>query len=125
MAVFYQAFSQNSRIVVSSSLFFYDVPAQGKAVIDRSQAFWSKRYVLGENQDGRPGAGGFLLAVGATKGKDLFTPISLSIKYFYDALAFPKTFGTLFFRKIEGPADLTEEDLLSAKAAGLEFARAN
>ncbi|MDR2368758.1 MAG: flavodoxin family protein [Deltaproteobacteria bacterium] len=122
MDVFYEGFETASRIVVASSLFFYDVPAQGKAVIDRSQAYWSKRYLLGQNKEGRPGARGFLLAVGATKGKDLFTPVSLSVKYFFDALAFPKTFGTLFIRSVETRADLTEAQLREAKAAGFGFA---
>jgi multimeric flavodoxin WrbA len=122
MEVFYQAFEVASRIVVASSLFFYDVPAQGKAVIDRSQAFWSRRYLLNQNKDGRPGSKGFLLAVGATKGKDLFNPVTLSVKYFFDALAFPRTFGTLFFRSIEVPEDLNEEQLLQTKGAGYEFA---
>jgi multimeric flavodoxin WrbA len=121
MEVFYQAFDENVKIVVASSLFFYDVPAQGKAVIDRSQAYWSRRYVLGQNQTGKEGAKGFLLAVGATKGKDLFTPVSLSVKYFFDALAFPKKFGTLFFKSLEGPADISEEQFLQTRAAGFEF----
>ncbi|MDR2367320.1 MAG: flavodoxin family protein [Deltaproteobacteria bacterium] len=121
MEVFYQAFDENNKIVVASSLFFYDVPAQGKAVIDRSQAYWSRRYLLGQNQKGKEGAKGFLLAVGATKGKDLFTPVSLSVKYFFDALAFPKTFGTLFFKSLEGPSDISDEQFLQARAAGFEF----
>jgi multimeric flavodoxin WrbA len=125
MEVFYQAFETAFKIVVASPLFFYDVPSQGKAVIDRSQALWSKRYILGENKEGRKGTRGFLLAVGATKGKDLFTPITLSVKYFFDALAFPRTFGTLFLRNLERPSDITEEQYLEAKAAGFEFAMTN
>jgi multimeric flavodoxin WrbA len=123
MEVFYRAFDTAQRIVVATSLFFYDVPAQGKAVIDRSQAYWVRRYVLGQFREGKPGAKGFLLAVGATRGKDLFIAPSLSMKYFFDALAFPKDFDTLFFRKIENPADLTPEQLRSAKMSGFAFAQ--
>ncbi|MDR1051598.1 MAG: NAD(P)H-dependent oxidoreductase [Deltaproteobacteria bacterium] len=122
MSHFYKAFEKAERLVVATSLFFYDVPAQGKAVVDRGQAFWSRRYRLGRNRDGKPGARGFLLAVGATKGKDLFVPVTLSIKYFFDALAYPKQFDTLFYRSAEEPESLTPEHLLEARAAGRNFA---
>lgn len=123
MDVFYKAFEGVNRIVVATPIFFYDIPAQGKAVIDRSQAYWSRRYVLGRNREGIDGAKGFLLAVGATRGKDLFMPAGLCVKYFFDALAFPKIFESLYFRKIETPAALTKEQLLSARLAGAAFAK--
>jgi multimeric flavodoxin WrbA len=123
MRLFYEAFEGVTRIVVSTPVFFYDIPAQGKAVIDRAQAYWSRRYVLGRHREGLEGAKGFLLAVGATRGKDLFLPAGLAIKYFFDALAFPKIFDSLYFRKIEKPTDLTREQLLSAKMAGTAFAK--
>ncbi|MDR1656208.1 MAG: flavodoxin family protein [Deltaproteobacteria bacterium] len=124
MNIFYRAFEGVKRLVVSTPIFFYDVPSQGKAVIDRSQAYWARRYVLGRNREGLEGAQGFLLGVGATRGKDLFMPVTLSIKYFFDALAFPKIFDTLFFRKIETPAALTQEQRFAARSAGLAFAKA-
>jgi multimeric flavodoxin WrbA len=123
MDLFYEAFETVSRIVVATPVFFYDVPAQGKAVIDRSQAYWARRYVLGRNREGIEGAKGFLLAVGATRGKDLFVPASLSVKYFFDALAFPKVFDSLVFRKIETPSALIKEQLAAARTAGYSFAR--
>ena len=123
MDLFYEALEGINRLVVSTPVFFYDVPAQGKAVIDRSQAYWSRRYVLGRHREGIEGAKGFLLAVGATRGKDLFMPAELSIKYFFDALAFPKHFDSLHFRKVETPTALTKEQLLSVRAAGAAFAK--
>ena len=123
MEVFYKAFEDVKRIVVATPVFFYDVPAQGKAIIDRSQANWARRYVLGRNREGIAGAKGFLLAVGATRGKDLFLPANLASKYFFDALAFPKIFDSLCFRKIETPSALTREQLISVKMAGYSFAK--
>jgi hypothetical protein len=123
MGKIYKSWERSEKIVVAASIFFYDIPAQGKAVIDRSQAFWSRRYILGQNKDGRPGTKGFLLAVGATKGKDLFIPVSLSVKYFFDALAFPKNFSSLFFNKIETPDVFTDEQLEEVEKAGMEFAK--
>jgi multimeric flavodoxin WrbA len=72
-------------VVLASPIFFYNVSAQTKAMIDRTQALWSRRYHL--NQD-FPGGNrqGVLLAVGATKGRLLFVGTRLTAKYFFDAL---------------------------------------
>jgi hypothetical protein len=111
-------------IVVATSLYFYDVPARGKALIDRSQALWARRYVLNQEMS-KPDGRGFLLALGATKGDNLFVPVSLSIKYFFDALGLPKTFETLFFRGLDKPGDLARQpDLMTGiREAGLAFGR--
>jgi multimeric flavodoxin WrbA len=112
-------------IVVSTSLYFYDVPAKGKALIDRAQALWVRRYVLNREEALKPDGRGFLLALGATRGENLFTPVSLSIRYFFDALGLPKTFETLFFRGLDKPGDLARQPDLTARLyeAGLAFGR--
>ncbi|MDL2259993.1 flavodoxin family protein [Deltaproteobacteria bacterium OttesenSCG-928-K17] len=110
-------------IVVATSLFFYDVPAQGKALIDRTQPLWSWRYRLGRTDSLRPKGQGFLLALGATKGQDLFVPVALSVKYFFDSIGFPKTFESLFFRQVENLGDMAgnEEHMKQLYEAGKEF----
>jgi multimeric flavodoxin WrbA len=123
MSLVYSAWEQATRIVVSTPVWFYDMPSQGKAILDRSQTFWSRRYVLGRNKDGIPGAKGFLLACGATKGKDLFNPVTLSVKYLFDAIAFPKDFPVLSYRQIETPDKFTKEQLEEIEQAGFEFAK--
>ncbi len=51
-------------IVVASPIFFAGVPAQLKALIDRVQPYWARRYVLGEPaREKRPG--GILLVGGS------------------------------------------------------------
>lgn len=112
-------------VVVSTSLFFYDVPAQGKALIDRTQPLWSRRYPLKRTETLRPEGLGFLLVVGATKGQDLFTAVSLSVKYFFDSIGMPKKFDTLFFRQIEALGDMAKhpEHMKTIYEAGLAFGR--
>jgi multimeric flavodoxin WrbA len=124
MGLIYDSWENARSIVVSSSIFFYDMPSQGKAILDRSQAFWSRRHVLHMNTEDKPGTKGFLLAVGATKGKELFTPITLAVRYLFDSLSFPKAFGMLAYRKIEGPGDFTSDQLEEARNAGVEFGKA-
>jgi hypothetical protein len=113
----------STKIVIATPVFFYDMPSQGKAVLDRSQAFWTRRYVLGKNADGVPGSKGFLLACGATKGKDLFMPVTLAVKYLFDAIGFPKSFPTLSYRGIERPEKFSPDQLAEIQKAGYDFVR--
>jgi multimeric flavodoxin WrbA len=72
-------------IMVASPIFFYGLTAQVKALIDRSQALWARWYVLGQKPPG-PGRKGALIAVGATKGENLFNGSILTTKYFFQAI---------------------------------------
>jgi len=70
-------------IIVASPMFFYGISAQLKALVDRCQALWARRYVL-KNLPEAQKKGAFI-AVGATKGKQLFDGSILTIKYFFQA----------------------------------------
>ena len=72
-------------VALGSPVFFYSVSAQAKAMIDRTQALWARRYVL---KDDFPGGNrqGVLLVTGATKGRLLFVGSRLVAKYFFDAI---------------------------------------
>ena len=69
----------------ATPIFFYSVSAQAKALIDRTQALWARRYVIKQDFPG-PERQGVLLAVGATHGKLLFVGARLVAKYFFDAI---------------------------------------
>jgi arsenate reductase (thioredoxin) len=92
-------------IVMGTPVFFYGPTAQLKCLIDRSQALWSRRYVLKLEDPGRRWRRGLLLSVGATKGKDLFVGINLTAKYFFDAVGARFDDG-LTYIKVEGPDDI-------------------
>jgi multimeric flavodoxin WrbA len=114
-------------VVLSAPIYFYNVPAQAKALIDRSQAMWAKRLLAGKT----PGKGhsrgkGYLVAAGATKGKNLFVGTELTARYFYDALDL-KYSGGLFYWRVdkageirEHPDALKEAAELGRRAAGAE-----
>ena len=72
-------------VALASPVFFYGVSAQSKAMIDRTQALWARRYVLKKDAPGGSRQG-VLLAVGATRGKLLFAGVRLTAKYFFDAI---------------------------------------
>ncbi len=71
-------------VALASPVFFYGVSAQSKAMIDRTQALWARRYILKKDSPGS--RQGVLLAVGATRGKLLFVGVRLTAKYFFDAI---------------------------------------
>ncbi len=73
-------------IVMTSPVFFYNVTAQLKALIDRCQALWARKYRLKLKDPGAKMRKGCLLAVGATQGKNLFEGLHLTAKYFFDAV---------------------------------------
>jgi len=92
-------------IVMATPVFFYGPTAQMKALIDRSQALWARRYVHKLVDPGRKWRRGFLLSLGATRGKNLFDGVKLTAKYFFDAVG--ATFeGSLTYRQIEAERDV-------------------
>lgn len=112
----YPLFDRAGRIVLASPIFFYSFPAQLKALIDRAQSRWSRR-LLKEKfpQTNGPERRGFLIAVGATRGKNLFEGVELTARYFYEALGV-KYSGGLFFRRLDQKAAVLEHPVYLEQA---------
>lgn len=72
-------------VILATPIFFYGPSAGLKAVIDRGQAFWARKYIL-KNENPNPKGLGVLIAVGATKGRKLFDGLKLTARYYFDAL---------------------------------------
>lgn len=112
-------------IILATPMFFYSAPAQVKALIDRTQASWSKRRLeKDEQQRKRYDSGrGYLIAVGATRGDNLFVGMELAAKYFYDALDMSYEGGVLV-RRVEGKGAIEEhpEFLQQAYELGVKAA---
>jgi len=92
-------------VVTASPVFFFNVTAQLKSLIDRCQTLWARKYKLGLTDPGRKMRKGFLLAVGASRGKNLFDGIHLTMRYFFDAVG-AEYAGSLTYREIEKPGDM-------------------
>lgn len=76
------------KVIVASPIFFYNVTAQTKAFIDRTQALWNRKRLLqkkGEWVD-NPERKGFFISVAATRGSRIFEGAILTIKYAFDAM---------------------------------------
>jgi len=80
----YPELVEAERLIIASPIFFYGLSAQVKALIDRSQALWARKYVLHDLPEKiRKGA---LIAVGATRGEKLFDGSILTVKYFFKSI---------------------------------------
>ena len=101
----YPLLRQADVVVVATPIFFYNMSAQLKAVVDRCQVFWARKYMLKLKDPGANMRRGFLLSMGATKGKNLFEGLQLTTQYFFDAI-WAKFEGSLTYRGIEGPKDM-------------------
>jgi multimeric flavodoxin WrbA len=99
---------EEARIIfLAAPVFFYNVPAQLKALIDRTQALWSKRRLEQSPRKSKihDRGKGYLIAVGATKGANLFQGCELTARYFFDALGMSYE-GGLFFGKVEAKGEI-------------------
>jgi protein-tyrosine-phosphatase len=116
MQQIYTLLWQADIIVMATPIFFYGATAQMKALIDRSQALWARKYVHKLVDPGRKWRRGFLLSLGATKGENLFDGVSLTAKYFFDAVG-ASFDGSLTYRQIEGRGEIAKHPtaLLDAK----------
>ena len=106
-------------LVVSSPIFFYAVSAQLKAMIDRCQALWARKYLLKQPiGPGRTGRKGVFLAVGGAKGAKNFDGALLTMKYFFDAI--DRTFDrSLLFKEVDARGEILKHPTAMAEAYAL------
>ena len=91
------------RLIFATPIFFMTVCAQAKALIDRCQCLWARKYVLKQplqtiGRDRRA----MVIAVGGTKSKKMFESVRLTAKYFLDVLEMNYA-ANLFINNIDEP----------------------
>jgi arsenate reductase (thioredoxin) len=87
-------------VVLASPVFFYNVSAQAKILIDRCQMFWGRKYKMKLADPDAASRQGVLLAVGASGGKRLFDGLELTAHYFFDAIS-ARFAESLTYKKVE------------------------
>jgi len=107
MQPLYKKLLEADHIIFASPIFFYGVTSQAKAVIDRCQALWARRHVLGMGKEDKRERRGLFISVGATRGEKLFDGAILTVKYFFDAIGV-KYFGDLLVRGIDSKGQIKE-----------------
>jgi multimeric flavodoxin WrbA len=107
MDALYKKLLEADHVILASPIFFYGVTSQAKAVIDRCQALWVRKHVLGMDKEDKRMRRGVFISVGATRGKKLFDGAVLTVKYFFDAIGV-KYYGDLLVRGINDKAQIRE-----------------
>ena len=98
----YPLFEEADVIILASPIYFYGLSGQVKLLVDRAQAMWSRKMLKKGAKPGKhyDSGKGYLIAVGATKGENLFEGSQLTAKYFFDALDMSYE-GGIFFRRLD------------------------
>jgi multimeric flavodoxin WrbA len=115
MQKIYPKLLESDIIILASPIFFYGITAWAKALVDRSQALWARKYILKDPSLGKEGKRrkGFLISVGGTKGQKVFEGAILTAKYFFDVLNADYV-GELVFRNMDAKGDILKQpDALS------------
>jgi len=120
MQMIYRELEQSDRIVLASPIQFMGITAPMKAMIDRGQALWARKYVLKipplSTDRTRKG---FFISVGGRKVPDLFEPALVVIKTFFRIIDVEYA-GDLLFRGIDEKGAIKDhpDALQQAFAAG-------
>ena len=93
-------------VIIASPIFFYALTAQIKALIDRCQALWARKYVLKQSPTNSARKGAFI-SVGATEGKQLFDGSILTVRYFFQTIGV-KYADELLIRGVDEMGEIKE-----------------
>jgi multimeric flavodoxin WrbA len=103
----YQELTWADRIVLAAPLQFMGLPAPVKALVDRGQSAWARKYrlkipPLGDNRE----RWGLFVSVGGRKGENLFDGALATVKSFFVCLDV-KYAGILAFAGIENRGEIS------------------
>ena len=110
MQEIYPKLLEAERIIFASPIFFMGITGWAKALVDRCQALWAKKYILKQpvvEPERKSQRKGIFISVGGTKGKNLFEGAIRTIKIFFDAIDVTYS-GGLFYRKIDDKGEIKE-----------------
>jgi len=107
MQSLYKKLLEAGHVILASPMFFYGITSQAKAVVDRCQALWVRKHVLGMGKEDKRERRGVFISVGATRGTKLFDGAVLTVRYFFDAIGV-KYSGDLLVRGIDNKAQIKE-----------------
>ena len=125
MQMIYRELEQADRIVLASPIHFMGITAQMKAMIDRCQALWARKYhlqipPLGDKRERK----GLFVSVAGRKVASVFDGALITIKSSFIVLDVSYA-GELLFRNIDAKEDITRhpDALGQAFLAGQELVK--
>ena len=125
MQIVYRELESADRIVLASPIHFMGVTAQMKAMIDRCQSLWARKYILkipplGDRRERK----GFFIAVAGRKSANVFDGALLTVKSLFSVLDVTYA-GELLLRNIDEKGTITKhpEALERAFLAGQKLVK--
>jgi len=94
-------------LILAAPVFFMSLTAYAKALIERCQCLWARKYVLrrplfpGEQRDRHA----MLISVAGTKSEQMFECVTLTVKYWFDVLEM-KHVSSLFVNQVDARGDI-------------------
>jgi multimeric flavodoxin WrbA len=102
----YDAIRASARFIFSSPIFFMNVSAQAKAMIDRCQSFWCEKYLLKRPiQAGPEGRKGLFITVGGMAWKEGLQCSEATARAFFRTISVPEH-RTLGYLKVDAKGDI-------------------
>jgi len=114
-------------VVFTTPLYFMNVPAWGKALIDRCQAFWAAKYSMGLDLFGGRKRPGLLVSCSGARhgpgGANVFRGIEDTMNYVFDALGL-EMMDHLLFTGVDAKGEISgnPDALKQARERGLKMA---
>ena len=94
---------KTDRLIFSTPIFFMNVCAQAKMLIDRGQCLWVQKYVLKKDSINlEQDRIAMVIAVGGSKSTKQFDSIRWTMKAYFDSLQIKYKYG-LFVDKVDDP----------------------
>lgn len=123
----YDKLAGSHGIILASPIFFYTVSAHTKILMDRCQSFWVKKYWIDKAVSSQKDLKrkGLFISLGATKGEKLFIGVTMTVRYFFDAID-AVLWRKLLYRGIDFKNDIMKypEYLKEAYMSGRELVQA-
>ncbi|MCY6370819.1 flavodoxin family protein [Clostridium ganghwense] len=85
MTSIYKRINECDNIIVFSPMYFASYPGTFKNIIDRTQVYWSKTYIL-KYKDSNKSKKGMLFLNAGSEWKDMFKPMENIFKYFIKSI---------------------------------------
>jgi multimeric flavodoxin WrbA len=105
MATVYAAVDQATAVVLGAPVYFLGVPSRCKAVIDRFQPYWARRYLLGHPPRApRPGA---QVATAGAPSHAVFSGAQHTVEALFDVTDITCT-ANLFYEDIDARGAITD-----------------
>ncbi|WP_028317965.1 flavodoxin family protein [Desulfobulbus elongatus] len=118
MTPLYDKIDAANRIVIGSPIYFCGITAQAKAFIDRCQALWCRKYLLGQIKPEREYRRGYMVSVAAADSGTIFDGTRQTVRYAFDAMECTFS-GELLAGGVDGKGAVAGKPELMAEAAHL------